>query len=149
MSGGIQKNGLWASDKVFLFSHHLSIAMKIRMLICLLLVQVSANADWVKVTENKRGNGYYLDPQTLITEGDKRSVLELIDYKKPDRDGDRSVRVEREYDCKEKKFRVQNAYYHKGAMGEGEISLTSAGTLGWTDIDMKSPAAAMLTYLCQ
>ena len=110
---------------------------------------VSAQADWQKMAENKRGNSFYIEPDSVQLNSDKRVVLELIDYKKPDRDGDRSVRVQREYDCTEKKYRVQTANYHKGPMGTGEVSVSSIGTLGWTDVDPQSPGGAILTHLCR
>ena len=110
---------------------------------------VSAQADWQKMAENKRGNSFYIEPDSVQLNSDKRVVLELIDYKKPDRDGDRSVRVQREYDCTEKKYRVQTANYHKGPMGTGQVSVSSIGTLGWTDVDPQSPGGAILTHLCR
>jgi hypothetical protein len=110
---------------------------------------VTANAEWLKLAENKRGNSFYIETDSVQLDSDKRIVLELIDYKKPDRDGDRSVRVQREYDCTEKKYRVQTANYHKGAMGSGDVSVSTTGTLGWTDVDPQSPGGAILSHLCR
>ena len=98
--------------------------------LCLLspcLGVVTANAEWLKLAENKRGNSFYIETDSVQLDSDKRIVLELIDYKKPDRDGDRSVRVQREYDCTEKKYRVKTANYHKGAMGSGDVSVSKIG----------------------
>ncbi len=120
--------------------------------LCLLspcLGVVTANAEWLKLAENKRGNSFYIETDSVQLDSDKRIVLELIDYKKPDRDGDRSVRVQREYDCTEKKYRVQTANYHKGAMGSGDVSVSTTGTLGWTDVDPQSPGGAILSHLCR
>ena len=60
--------------------------------LCLLspcLGVVTANAEWLKLAENKRGNSFYIETDSVQLDSDKRMVLELIDYKKPDRDGDR------------------------------------------------------------
>ena len=120
---------------------------KILMLIALTAV-LPARAEWVKMAEAKRGNVFYVDPSTISAIENRRTVLEMIDYKRPDRDGDRSVRINREYDCQGLRYQVQSATYHRGSMGTGEVSISTVGTMGWTDIDADTPARAILDYVC-
>ena len=68
------------------------------LIVLLCLVQNPAAADWVKLSETKRGKRFFIEQNEIIVEGDRRTVVELIDNKRPDRDGDRSIRVLREYD---------------------------------------------------
>lgn len=107
-----------------------------------------AAADWVKLSETKRGKSFFVESNEISVQGDSRVVVELIDNKKPDRDGDRSVRVVREYDCKGLRYKVINASYYKSPMAEGEPSMSVEGTMGWTGIDPDTPARSVLDYVC-
>ncbi len=110
--------------------------------------QSPATADWVKISETKRGKSFFVESNEISVQGDMRVVVELVDNKRPDRDGDRSVRVVREYDCKGVRYRVKTAAYYKSPMAEGEPSVSTEGTMGWTDIDANTPAQAVLDYVC-
>jgi hypothetical protein len=114
----------------------------------LLFVQNLAAAEWVKITETKRGKSFFVESGEISVQGDIRAVVELVDNKRPDRDGDRSVRVLREYDCKSLRYKVINASYYKSPMAEGEPSMSAQGTMGWTDIDPNTPAHAVLEHVC-
>ncbi len=107
-----------------------------------------ASADWVKITETKRGKSFYVESNEIRVQGDGRVVVEMIDNKRPDRDGDRSIRVVREYDCKGARYKVITASYFKNPMAEGEPSMSVEGTMGWTDIDPNTPARSVLDHVC-
>lgn len=110
--------------------------------------QDPAAAEWVKLSETKRGKSFFIESNEVTVQGDSRVIVELIDNKKPDRDGDRSVRVVREYDCRRVRYRVITASYYKTPMAEGEPSMSVEGTMGWTDIDSNTPARAILDHVC-
>ena len=114
----------------------------------LVFFQGSASAEWVKIFETKSGKSYFVESGEISVRGDSRLVVELIDNKRPDRDGDRSIRVVREYDCKGVRYMVKNASYYKSPMAEGEPSMSVDGTMGWTDIDANTPAQAVLDHVC-
>ncbi len=114
----------------------------------LFFLQNPAAAEWVKISETKRGKSFFVESGEISVQGDSRVVVELIDNKKPDRDGDRSVRVLREYDCKGLRYKVINAAYYKSPMAEGEPSMSVDGTMGWTDVDPNTPARAVLDHVC-
>jgi hypothetical protein len=122
--------------------------MKKILALFILTVILPAQAEWIKISEAKRGNVFYVDPTTISIVDSRRVVLEMIDYKRPDRDGDKSVRINREYDCQGVRYQVQSATYHRGSMGTGEVSTSTVGTMGWTDIDPNTPARAILDYVC-
>jgi hypothetical protein len=114
----------------------------------LMVLQNAASAEWVKIAETKRGKNFYVESNEISVQGDTRVVVELIDNKRPDRDGDRSVRVVREYDCKSIRYKVINASYYKSPMAEGEPSSSVEGTMGWTAIDPETPARSVLDHVC-
>ena len=122
--------------------------MKKMLMLFAITVMLPASAEWVKIAEAKRGNIFYVDPSTVSIADSRRVVLELIDYRRPDRDGDKSVRINREYDCQGARYQVQSATYHRGSMGTGDVSMSTVGTMGWTDIDPNTPARAILDYVC-
>jgi len=125
------------------------VIMRSLFLIALLcLMQNPAAADWVKLSETKRGKRFFIEQSEVVVEGDRRTVVELIDNKRPDRDGDRSIRVLREYDCTGTRYKVINATYFKEPMGSGEPSMSVEGTMGWTPIDPETPARAILDHVC-
>ncbi len=118
------------------------------VLSALFFLQNPAAAEWVKISETKRGKSFFVESGEISVQGDTRVVVELIDNQRPDRDGDRSVRVLREYDCKGLRYKVINAAYYKSPMAEGEPSMSSEGTMGWTDVDPNTPARAVLDHVC-
>lgn len=120
------------------------------LLLCAILVcfQGPASAEWVKIFETKRGKSYFVESSEISVQGDSRVVVELIDNKRPDRDGDKSIRVVREYDCKGVRYMVKNASYYKSPMAEGEPSMSVDGTMGWTPVDANTPAKAVLDHVC-
>jgi hypothetical protein len=122
--------------------------MKKMLMLFAITFMLPARAEWVKIAEAKRGNIFYVDPSTVSIADSRRVVLEMIDYRRPDRDGDKSVRINREYDCQGARYQVQSATYHRGSMGTGDVSMSTVGTMGWTDIDPNTPARAILDYVC-
>lgn len=114
----------------------------------LVFLQSPAHAEWVKISETKRGKSFFVESKEITVKGDSRIVVELIDNKRPDRTGDKSVRVVREYDCKGVRYKVITATYYKNAMAEGEPSMSTEGTMGWTEIDPDTPARAVLDHVC-
>lgn len=75
------------------------------LLVLLVLVPAPAWAEWVKVDENTEGH-VYIDPATIKKDGNFRKVWELIDAKQQGPKGAKSMRVLKEYDCKEERSRV-------------------------------------------
>jgi hypothetical protein len=122
--------------------------MKKILILLALTAILPARAEWVKMAEAKRGNVFYVDPSTVSIFDMRRTVLEMIDYKRPDRDGDQSVRINREYDCVGLRYQVKSAIYHRGSMGTGDVSMSTDWTMGWTGVDPNTPARAIFDYVC-
>ncbi|MFN5234738.1 MAG: hypothetical protein ACK5CK_09555, partial [Burkholderiaceae bacterium] len=70
----------------------------------LVLLHNPAAEEWFMLSETKRGKHFFIESIEITVQGDHRFVIELIENKRPDRDGDRSVRVVRDYDCKAKRY---------------------------------------------
>jgi len=113
----------------------------------LLLVAGTAQAEWVKVAESPQAIAYF-NPATLEKDGDFRKVWEIHDYKRRDADGEMSLRLHMEYNCKDAAYRLLGFSTHSEAMAEG-ATLVSNSTAGeWMPVRPNSLVAANLKLVC-
>lgn len=122
--------------------------MKVLVVATLLtLVSGIAQADWTKTAESDVAT-YYSNPATLERDGDIRRAWEIHDYKKRDPDGEMSLRLHVEYDCKASKYRLLGFSTHSESMAEGE-TLVSNGEVGeWTQVPPDTLVARNLGLYC-
>ena len=122
--------------------------MRSILLALLILVAAPAWAKWVRIGDNNKFV-LYLDPTTIHKNGSHRSVWNLHDLKTQDRDGERSVRLQHEYDCKEGKVRLLAASTHSGQMAKGK-ALTHNDTPSddWTKLPQRSAHWSSFKYAC-
>jgi hypothetical protein len=114
----------------------------------LMLVSAGAQADWKKIAETDAAR-YYFNPDNLQKDGDYRKVWEIHDYKKRDADGELSLRLHMEYDCKASKYRLLGFSTHSEAMAEG-TTLVSNGNVGeWMEIPANTLVARNLKLFCE
>ncbi len=87
----------------------------------LLSVSAPAHAELKKVFENIRGTIVYVDTSTLAANGDKRRVTEIQNYRNPGPRGMMSMKLLKEYDCKNETAQIIHYTMYKGPMAEGEM----------------------------
>lgn len=87
----------------------------------LLAAAPAAHAELKKVFENIRGTVVYVDTSTLIPSGDKRRVTEVQTYRTPGPRGMMSMKLLKEYDCKNETAQILNYTMFKAPMAEGEV----------------------------
>jgi hypothetical protein len=87
----------------------------------LLLAALPAHADLVKVFENIRGTTVHVDTSTLTPNGDKRRVIEIQNYREPGPRGLLSMRLLKEYDCKNETAQIIAYTMYAGRMATGEM----------------------------
>ena len=95
------------------------------LLLALLLVTGSAEAEWVQVGEGA-SHYKYIDPETIRRDGNFRKVWEINDYKQRQKTGNLSNQMRSEYDCKQERYRFLSFSLHSGPMLGGT-------TLYWAD----------------
>ena len=106
------------------------------LMLLLAVVSSSAIAAWVKVGYNDTliYFDYYVDSATS-RDGSKVKMWDMKDFKTAQTATDgqkyRSVKLQREYDCKGAKDRVLNLSVHSGNMGEGKVIWSLAGHGKW------------------
>lgn len=74
----------------------------------------------VKVFENIRGTEVYVDTDTVAGGGRFRKVWEIQTYRKPSPEGMLSMKIHKEYDCKDESARMLGYVVFRGKMATGE-----------------------------
>lgn len=87
-------------------------------LAALTLGTAGAAQAWVSLGESE-STAYYLDPDTVRTEGTKRRVWRLFDLK-AERNGVRSGKALIEIDCRRETYRYLKTMYYSDPMGTGK-----------------------------
>lgn len=107
-----------------------------RLLAVLLLVACSApaRAEWERVSETKEMS-LYVAPSSITRSGNYRRFWQLSDYRKPDRNGDRSARVLAEFDCKRQRTRSLKWAYFSGPMGSREMTALRTTPERWMRVE--------------
>ncbi len=108
--------------------------------ITLLCAAQQAQAELVKVFENIRGTEVYIDTDTMAGGGRYRKVWELQTFREPSPQGMLSMRIHKEYDCKDEAARMLSYVVFKGKMGTGEKMGTVATPGAWQSVS-KNPGA--------
>jgi hypothetical protein len=96
-----------------------------------LIVSFNAYGEWTKVAENKSGDTFYVDFDSVKVNGNVY-YWQLVDYLKPDQWGDLSAKTLYETNCNiPQKDRVLSALYYTQPMGEGSTSTTDNKPREW------------------
>ena len=114
----------------------------------LLLAVTSAQADWVRVGENS-GMAVYVDPTTLVKDGDVRRAWGLQEMKWYRSDGVVSFKTLDDFNCKENRRRTVFRVAYAGTMATGKV--LDSGSLMVSDFEQVypfSPGAWQLEYVC-
>lgn len=119
----------------------------------------SAIAEWVAVGANDGGD-IYADPSTIFSEGNQVRIWTLIDYKMPRVFGRlkplMSMKVQTEFDCKEKQSRGLSFFAYSGNMGSGDAeNMSEAGIAyidtapkNWTAVHPNGMGPALWKFAC-
>ncbi len=95
-------------------------------------------AELVKVFENIRGTEVYIDTDTMGGGGRFRKVWEIQTYRTPSPQGMLSMKIHKEYDCKEESARMLGYVVFKGKMATGE-KMGTVDTPGEWQLVSKNP----------
>ncbi|HEY0664146.1 MAG TPA: surface-adhesin E family protein [Thiobacillaceae bacterium] len=120
-----------------------------RLILALLVMSLSAPAagEWVKVGETNDGS-FFIDPETIRSNGHFRKVWLITNMKKLVVEGARSYRVQWEYDCKEERSRVLYVIGHSREMAGGERLFAGSGPQKWEATPPDTPDALVREIVC-
>jgi len=116
----------------------------------MLLVLASGNAvaEWVQVAFSDTGV-YYIDPATIRKNGNLRRAWEIQDLKNRGRDGELSLRLLQEYDCKNDRSRILSLSLHAERMANGKVLASHPGDGQWDHIPPETIAEATFRFVCR
>jgi hypothetical protein len=114
----------------------------------LLSLMPVAHAEWLKVFENIRGTTSYIDTDSIQASGRYRKVSELQSYKKASPEGMLSMRIRKEYDCKEELTRMITYTAYTGKMGSGEAMGTVNPPTDWQSVSQNPGAKGAFRHVC-
>jgi hypothetical protein len=121
----------------------------LKALLFLITVFTSSNslAQW-EVYGDSPEAFLYIDYSTVRKDGNLRKVWELQDRKQRHKDGELSLRIRVEYDCKEERYRYLSATSHSSQMAQGNLVNTQTGPSNWIDIAPRTVTEDKLKKLC-
>jgi len=123
--------------------------MKSYLIALLILTASPAWADW-ELLGNAQGDEVYIDMTTLRIDNSLRRVWTLTNLKKKGSQGEMSVRVLREIDCKNERTRSLAMTGFTGAMSDGEMLPTYRGDNDpWDYIAPRTVAHAIYLRACR
>ena len=121
--------------------------LTILTLIFTLMFSSTSYAEWTKVSDSLSGNIFYVDFDRIRKHGGYVYYWRLIDYLKPDKDGDLSGKVYTQGDCKLFRIKVLDFSFFKEPMGEGTFD-TITPPNDWVYPHPKSSMEGTLKSVC-
>jgi hypothetical protein len=131
----------------------LQVAMRKAILMTLLaVVSSSAAAGWIEAVSDERST-IYVDPATIRSDGNLVRIGALYDLNTPvikETNGKpyASQKVQSEFDCKEKLWRMLEYSWYTGKMGEGQMVENFAESYKLKPIRSGSAAEIMWKLAC-
>lgn len=119
------------------------------LFIAMFFIAPIANAEWIKVFENIRGTTSYVDTDSIQASGQYRKVWELQNYKTPASNGMLSMKMRKEYDCKEEMTKLISFTAYKGIMGRGDVLGTVNSPDEWQPISKNPGGKGAFRYVCE
>jgi hypothetical protein len=122
---------------------------KIILMISLIIVCSNALAEWREVgVDATQQTTTYADPSTIRKTGDRVKMWHLFDLKRTT-ETYKSLKVQSEYDCKQKQSRSLYTSAHKGNMGKGDVIGVESDHGKWKPIPLGSPKEYLFYIACR
>ena len=121
--------------------------MKPLFLASLVLTCGAAFAEWQFVGGNARAD-YYIEAESIRKDGSKRQVLEMLNLKTADSQGNRSYLALYEYECPTARARILRTACFDGPMGGGNKTAECLTPGDWSHPGADSAALVKLKLVC-
>ena len=117
--------------------------------IVLLLISPLAQAEWVRMFQNIHGTAYYMDPTTIEHHGNMRRVWEMESFKDATKEGLHSIRLYKEYDCKQELGHFKRYVAHTGPQATGEIMGNVETPSQWKTVNASPAGKLVFSEVCK
>jgi hypothetical protein len=123
-------------------------------LIASFLTPTAAFAEWASLDEDK---GYYYDPATIDTQGQRVKVWGVVNYSSPLELGNATTQSKKiliEYDCLQNRLRTVAFTFTTKAMGQGDSipgfpMLTGSPYAKWRPVQPETFEQALFNKVCR
>jgi hypothetical protein len=122
---------------------------KAALAIAILLISPLAKAEWVKTFQNTQGTAYYLDPNSIEHHGNMRRVWEMESYRDATKEGMHSMRLYKEYDCKQELGRFKKYVAYTGPEAKGEMLGAVETPSEWKTVNASPAAKLVFSTACK
>jgi hypothetical protein len=117
--------------------------------IILLLISPLAQASWVRMFQNIHGTAYYMDPTSIEHHGNTRRVWEMESFRDATKEGLRSIKLYKEYDCKQEIGRFKKYAAFTGPEATGELMGTVETPSEWKTVNASPAGKLVFNNVCQ
>lgn len=122
--------------------------MRVVLAALLLLATTPAWAEWVRLDADQV-RVVRIDPATMLTDSNLRRVWQMQDRKAPTPNGERSLRSQVEFDCKELRWRALSLFTYSGPKLTGTAIVGETPAPGeWSAVVTGTLAETMLGHVC-
>jgi len=117
--------------------------------IVLLLITPLAKAEWVRMFQNIHGTAYYMDPTSVEHHGNMRRVWEMESFKEATKEGLHSIRLYKEYDCKQELGHFKKYVAHTGPQATGEVMGNVETPSEWKTVNASPAGKLVFSEVCK
>jgi hypothetical protein len=117
--------------------------------IVLLLITPLAQAEWVRMFQNIHGTAYYMDPTSVEHHGNMRRVWEMESFKEATKEGLHSIRLYKEYDCKQELGHFKKYVAHTGPQATGEVMGNVETPSEWKTVNASPAGKLVFSEVCK
>jgi hypothetical protein len=117
--------------------------------IVLLLISPLAQAEWVRTFQNIHGTAYYMDPTTIEHHGNMRRVWEMESYRDATKEGLHSIRLYKEYDCKQELGHFKKYVAYTGPEAKGEVMGSVETASEWKTVNASPANKLVFSQVCK
>ena len=103
---------------------------------------------WSYIDTNTRGDEDYIDYSTIGRDGNLVTLWQKTNYIRPTQFGDRSIRVQYQYDCRNGKSRILSITGFSGPDLTGDITGSETTPTTWKSAPRGSVLAAKFRSAC-
>lgn len=122
------------------------------LMMLLTVMSSSAMAKWVEVGSKQDVVSTYIDPATITKAGNMVKLWTLTDRKTPRTIAGiahLSMKMQEEYDCKEKQSRGLAVSFHSKNMGQGKVVYSDSVINEWEPIGHGSAGEILWKFACE
>jgi len=114
----------------------------------LMVLSGSALAEWRFLFPDSLGNEFFIDMESIKTDGNFRKVWVYMNFAKSE-DGTKSIRMKSEYDCTAERYKNSSMSTFSEKNLKGKILTNGNTSSEWFDIAPNSGSSIYLEVVCR